>query len=300
MAGMSQKIAERAVLLGPRRSLVGILARPAAPGASSPPAIVILNTGIIHRVGPHRLFVLLSRALARTGLTVLRFDFSGIGDSDPRPDGRAPLESCLADISDALDWLEQETSPPRIILVGLCSGADHAVLYGHTDPRVAGLVLVDPSIPATALFYMQYIGQRMARLRNWISVIRGRSNIVRLWVGHTFAAVWPGGRTRPMTLQNMRMHADLERIYQRSVASGLQMLAVFTAESTRQTYREQMIDAFPNVAFGDQLTLEHIPGSDHLFSTDAHRRQLVDMVIGWLEQRGLVTVPAPHRAAVVE
>jgi pimeloyl-ACP methyl ester carboxylesterase len=298
MAGMSHKIAERAVLLGPRQSLVGILTRPATPAPIDRPAIVILNTGIIHRVGPHRLFVQLSRALARRGAPVLRFDFSGIGDSDPRPDGLAPLESCLADIKDALDWLETECNPSRIILVGLCSGADHAVLYGHMDPRVAGLVLMDPSIPATALFYVQYIGQRMARLRNWVSVIRGRSGIVRLWTAHAVGALWPGWKARKLTLQNMRTHADLERIYQQSVARGVQILAVFTSESTRQTYREQIIDAFPNVAFGDQLTLELIAGSDHLFSTDAHRNHLVEIVTGWLEQLGLA--PAPCAPAVVE
>ncbi len=295
---MSHKIAERAVLLGPRQSLVGILTRPATPAPIDRPAIVILNTGIIHRVGPHRLFVQLSRALARRGAPVLRFDFSGIGDSDPRPDGLAPLESCLADIKDALDWLETECNPSRIILVGLCSGADHAVLYGHMDPRVAGLVLMDPSIPATALFYVQYIGQRMARLRNWVSVIRGRSGIVRLWTAHAVGALWPGWKARKLTLQNMRTHADLERIYQQSVARGVQILAVFTSESTRQTYREQIIDAFPNVAFGDQLTLELIAGSDHLFSTDAHRNHLVEIVTGWLEQLGLA--PAPCAPAVVE
>ncbi len=296
---MSRKIAERAVLLGPRQSLCGILTRPAGPAAGDAPAIVILNTGIIHRVGPHRLFVLLSRALARTGLTVLRFDFSGIGDSDTRLDGLSPLDSCLADIRDALDWLEAECTPSRVILVGLCSGADHAVLYGYTDPRVAGLVLMDPSIPATALFYVQYIGQRMARLRNWVSFIRGRSGIVRLWLEHTAAAVWPGWKARTLTLQNMRTHPDLERIYQQSVARGLQILAVFTAESTRQTYREQIIDAFPNVAFRDQLTIELIAGSDHLFSTDAHRCHLVDVVTVWLAQLGLTTAPAPSRAEVV-
>ncbi len=294
---MSHKIAERAVLLGPRQSLAGIVTRPtAAASAIGAPAVVILNTGIIHRVGPHRLFVLLARALAQTGLTVLRFDFSGIGDSDPRADGRAPLDSCMADIRDALDWLDQDCNPSRVILVGLCSGADHAVLYGHTDPRVAGLVLMDPTIPATAMFYMQYIGQRMVRLRNWISVIRGRSNLLRVLVAHAAASIWPRMQAQKLTLQNMRNHADLELIYQRSVASGLQILAVLTAESIRQTYREQIIDAFPNVAFGDQLTLDLIPGSDHLFSTDAHRRHLIDLVAGWLKQTGLVSVPAPQRA----
>jgi len=141
---MTQKISEQTVLLGRRQSLVGIVARAVTGAPPDNPAVIILNTGIIHRVGHHRMYVTMSRALAAAGHTVLRFDFSGIGDSDPRTDGLAPVESCLADIKDAIDWLERDREVSRVILIGLCSGADYAILYGHTDARVVALVLMDP------------------------------------------------------------------------------------------------------------------------------------------------------------
>ncbi len=78
---MIHKFIERPVLLGAHRSLVGIETSPVAPERQPKPALVILNTGIMHRIGHHRMFVSISRRLAQEGHATLRFDFSGIGDS---------------------------------------------------------------------------------------------------------------------------------------------------------------------------------------------------------------------------
>ncbi|KAB8057318.1 hydrolase 1, exosortase A system-associated, partial [Janthinobacterium violaceinigrum] len=58
--------------------LVGILSLPAAPG---PRGVLIVTGGPQYRVGSHRQFVLLARALAAQGVPVLRFDLRGMGDS---------------------------------------------------------------------------------------------------------------------------------------------------------------------------------------------------------------------------
>ena len=47
---------EQAVLLG-RHSLVGIVTRPPPARQKDEPVVVILNTGIVHRVGHHRMYV---------------------------------------------------------------------------------------------------------------------------------------------------------------------------------------------------------------------------------------------------
>jgi hypothetical protein len=61
------------------------------------------------------------------------------------------------------------------------------------------------------------------------------------------------------------------------------MLAVFTGESTRQTYRDQMIDAFPNVSFGRQLQLEFFQDSDHIFTSSNSRSKLIRLVLEWIK-----------------
>ena len=67
---------------GPHRRLVGVLTRPeSAERAGGDVAVVITNSGIIHRVGANRVHVRLARALAAAGVPCLRYDLPGIGDS---------------------------------------------------------------------------------------------------------------------------------------------------------------------------------------------------------------------------
>jgi pimeloyl-ACP methyl ester carboxylesterase len=273
---MSQRISEQAVLFGSWTSLVGIVTKAVSPASANRPAIVILNTGIIHRVGHHRMFVTMSRALGAVGYTVLRFDFSGIGDSSPRYDGLSLVDACMAEIREALDWLERDGAASRMILIGLCSGADHAVLYGHTDPRIVGLVLMDPSIPPTLRYYVHYIGRRLRRLRSWFNVLSGRSRTLRMLMRHMLPIV------QRYPLQNRVPRQTIERHYRNSVDSGIEILAIFTEETTRQTYREQMIEALPNVSFGDRLTLEFFPGSDHTFALESDRSRLIQLILQWV------------------
>ncbi len=284
---MSEAFTEQAVLLGSRQSLVGILAHPTVPSSPAAPAVVILNTGVVHRVGHHRMYVTMARQLAASGHRVLRFDFSGIGDSNRRVDQLSPLNSCLADIADVLDSLEKNHGVKRVVLIGLCSGADHAVLYAHRDSRVVGMVLMDPSIPPTARYYYHYIAQRLVRLQNWISLATLRSGLLKRLIAQAAHGVLPRSQADRLTLDGLQYSPYLGQCYRSAVEHGVKMLAVFTAISPRSTYRGQMHDAFRGVAFGDALKLEFFPESDHLFTAGRERARLGGIITDWLAATSL-------------
>jgi len=284
MAAVEFAYKEQAVLLG-RHSLVGIVTRPPLAQQRDEPAIVVLNTGIVHRVGHHRMYVSLSRALAKSGRTVVRFDFAGIGDSKPRNDSTTPLMASMTDIREVLDSLEKSHEVRSFILVGLCSGADHAVLYSHTDPRVVGLVLMDPTLPPTFRYYVHYVVQRLRNVRNWISVATGRSGLMRLASTHLINRVRPAAEADGLSLQNLRFSSYLPQCYRGAAARGVRMLAVMTSVSVRHTYKHQMLDAFPEASAGGQLRLEFFPESDHLFSGQRVRDRLREVISDWLDSR---------------
>jgi dienelactone hydrolase len=276
-------LSEQAVVLGEHKSLVGIVTqavRPAAPAIDL--AVIILNTGIIHRVGHHRMYVPFSRALADAGYIVLRFDFSGIGDSDKRADSLPPLESNLSDIKEAIDWLEVTGQIKRVVLLGLCSGADNGVLYAANDPRVVGLVLMNPSIPPTRKYLRDYISRRLLRVRSLLNFAFGQSHVRKMLVELTLGSLARGWEPRYPTLSHPKIRGYLESVYRTTADRGVKFLVVLSGGG-RHNYPAQLLDAFPNVSFYDQLQLESFDDSDHVFTSGVDRSKLLTLILRWLK-----------------
>ena len=67
---------------GANNGLFGILTSPDDDAKlADAPVAIILNAGIVHRVGPFRMHVDIARQLAAKGFSTLRMDLSGLGDS---------------------------------------------------------------------------------------------------------------------------------------------------------------------------------------------------------------------------
>ncbi len=276
---MNQGYNEQAVIVGRTQSLFGMLTLPDGTLRAHQPTIVIVNTGIVHRVGHHRMYVTMARQLARAGHAVLRFDLSGIGDSHRRADGMSPNHAALEDMRETLDWLAAKTGSNKFVIVGLCSGSEIALRYGHLDRRVVGLVLLDPEVPPTARFYLNYIRERIYRIRSWLTFVKGRG---RIW--QELASLISTASSRDQDPTERHSASDLEQHYRASLAHGLQLFVALTGGDLawRQNYREQLLDAFPSVPFEDNLRLEHFPNSDHTLTPPEDRSRLNGMIEEWL------------------
>lgn len=277
---------EQVVLFGAKHSLCGIVSHP-APGVARVP-IVFLNTGIIHRVGHHRMYVTLARRWAAWGHPVVRFDFGGIGDSAVQSAELPPLDANLISIGEVCDWIQSEFGQSRFVLIGLCSGADHSVIYASQDPRVAGVVLIDPTIPRTSQFFLRDKMRQLMRPVIYLNLLNGRG---RTWarLRHRFGgkgAEPRKGQFAQPQVETPEAIAFLEQTYQKALTNGAEMLAVFTGgHSFQHNYRRQLLDALPKVKFGSQLDLHFFKDSDHTFTYFRHREQLFSLLDEWLEKK---------------
>jgi exosortase A-associated hydrolase 1 len=153
-------------------TLCGILHRPPQPGTRG---VVIVVGGPQTRVGSHRQFVLLARALAGAGVPVLRFDYRGMGDTIGESRDFTGIEN---DIRAAIDHLCDSVPVVReVVLWGLCDAASAILCYAHRDPRVTGIALANPWARteggAARAYLHDYYLHRLVDANFWRKVLRG-------------------------------------------------------------------------------------------------------------------------------
>jgi pimeloyl-ACP methyl ester carboxylesterase len=189
---------ETAAQFGELRTLSGILTHPPAGIDKTGTAVVLLNAGIIHRSGPHRITVTLGRALAAAGFAALRFDFSGIGDSAQRGDFSSPRDRFVADTKAAISYCQQAAGVHRAVLVGNCFGSVVAFETALVDSRVSAICLVNGrrflSAPDDDAVQQRdrravdnyYVRSALFSAASWRKLLTGRTNYLRL--GRTLLA----------------------------------------------------------------------------------------------------------------
>lgn len=137
---------EQAVRFRSRNKQLVAIEHLAKSNALSHRGVIIVVGGPQTRVGSHRLFVYLARALAEAGVSVFRFDYTGTGDSEGDVTCFTDIQ---ADIDAAISCFSQRNSQlTEFSFWGLCDAASAILLYLHQYPEqqknITNLVLVNP------------------------------------------------------------------------------------------------------------------------------------------------------------
>ena len=267
-------IREEVVRFGPNEELVGILS---GAEAASGTAVLLLNAGVLHRVGPHRLHVLLARRLAEHGLTALRLDLGGIGDSVASTDAATFRESAVADTRLAISGVAAR----RHVLFGVCAGADNALATALVDDRVSAIVLVDPYAYPNRRATLRALRKKIARqgaremLRWGLSAARRR--IRHRLVRHRDREVpepQSGGReSPPIASYRMQLQALVER--------GVKILAIYSGiHGTSYNHEDQLFELFPELR--GKVDRAFFPHANHTFTELDAQSELIETVATWI------------------
>lgn len=133
---------EHAFTFGAGDALVGIFCKPTNALANAP-VVLLTNSGVLPRQGPHRANVRIARALAELGIPSLRFDLSGHGDSLPIGNPAGLGAQAAVDIKSAMDWAQRQEGADKFLIFGICSAGIFGFNVALTDERVAGLFMFD-------------------------------------------------------------------------------------------------------------------------------------------------------------
>lgn len=293
---MAMNLRESIIEIGQPSPLVGVLTEASTPADT---ALILLNSGIMHRVGSCRLSVRLAREVTgATGVTCLRFDFSGIGDSRPRRNGDGDFDrTAVEEVVEAMDHLQRHRGIKTFILYGLCSGARIACNVAERDPRVVAVAQLDGACYPTRRAYLRYYWRRIWTLAAW------KKHLQR-WTGlrddgSDQGSVLTGARAGfevPEFAQDPgkeRIARQLQALMKRDV----KLHCVFTGHDTYYCYYSQFRDCFNRVHFGSNLSLDYFPEASHIFTEPLYQARMLEGIVSWLERLLPAAQFVPERAA---
>ena len=260
------------------QSLVGVLTDASIDASLRQPAVVFLNAGVLHRVGPNRVYVRIARELAARGFTSLRFDRSGIGDSLSRRDGLSLRTAALGDVRDALDFMARERGASSFVLVGLCSGADLAFSAALADDRVVGAILLDGLPYQSARSRLHHLVARIMLSAAWRRLFARDGPI---WRRLRRAQQPPraAGAFRP---RDVPSRDEAESGLRELTGRGMRLLLVYT-RGREYSYPRQFEDMFPSVR-RECVDIAYLRNADHTYTLRADQDLLVRTVNTWISR----------------
>lgn len=274
--------------------LLGVLSRPEDARRT---IVVIVVGGPQYRIGSHRQFVMLARALAAQGHAVLRFDCRGMGDSS----GEAPgFEAIEPDIGAAISAsLSAVPGADQVALWGLCDGASSALLYmdRENDPRVKGMFLINPWVRSEQTLdearVKHYYRQRLLEREFWQKLLSGGLSLSALSDFIRSAA-----RLLTKRLAKKTSAPSVETFQSRMLRAWLRFespisLVLSERDLTAQEFQVHTSGdpAWQRALAGRNVQSTPLAGADHTFSDAASREQVLALTLTWLDAVDHPTLP---------
>ena len=289
------KFHERAYAFGPDASLVGTVTAPVKRDGADRPAVILLNAGLVHKVGPFRLTVQIARTLAERGFTVLRFDLSGFGDSRTVGPTRAIEQQVVIDGRAAMDFLEARYGISRFVVGGLCSGAVYAHYVTAAEPRVVGMWMLDGYAYPTRSY------RRHRWKRSLLKVTSPRA--VLHWLTHRALAIRSQtaapDSTEDESIFYQRWPAldDARSDIAAILARGTRVLFVYTGGWSTFVDARQFAEMFPSLAAHPGVGLRYYPHADHTYISLSDRSIMIADLTSFVETMAVPACIDPSEAS---
>jgi len=283
---------ERALLFGKVRNLVGVLTYldNSTRSHNSNIGILLLNAGLIHHVGPGRIYVKIARKLAALGFLVMRFDMSGIGDSNVRSDQISQEEAVVSDTREAMDYLQHNYSVNQFVLIGICSGASAAFITTENDPRIIKSVLINPLAPNSERTnqmraYDYYSKQATSNMLSWLKLFSFRVDFKMIWESIMFEIK---RRFIPGYVQGSETIEVIERLrhaFKVFDSRKTKLLIVSSESEIGNKYLKELLGSqFLAMEKTGLIRSQFMADTDHNVTPISGQDKLIKLISNWIQE----------------
>lgn len=282
-ASVGSAVQESAVFTDDARTRFGIVSAPVS-GQPAVDAILLLNAGANHRVGPGRLHTYFARRWAARGRLVMRMDVSGVGDSAPRagePENALYSPWAIKDVEEAVKYLRDQRGARSVVAIGICSGAYQALKAAVAGVPLSGVVVINPLVffwkegmsltfpPSVVAGSAAHYRKSAFQIQTWKKLVTGGVDLVEFShvVTRRVASVI-GGRFRDLARGlgyplAEDLGAELDALVEREVSVAF----VFAGgDPGDDMLRVQAGSVLRRLVNGKQVRIHRIPGANHTFT----------------------------------
>jgi len=265
--------------------MLGILHH--AQGNKSDIGVLLVVGGPQYRVGSHRQFVLLARALAAAGVPVFRFDYRGMGDSVA---AARDFEQITDDIRSAMDTFVEKAQGVRgVVLWGLCDAATANAFYARKDDRVVGQIALNPWVRTSEgeaqAFIKHYYLKRLFSGHFWRKVFGLKFN-ARVALSDFLGKL---GQSKAKVVSSDSDNRSLpERLREAQTTFRKPTLLILSGQDlTAREYESRVGESqeWRDWMASSDVSLRNLDEADHTFSRAVWRDQVATWSLDWV--RGL-------------
>jgi hypothetical protein len=309
---------EEIVTFGRGVSLTGIFTPAKVNEPNSKPCTILLNAGLIHKIGPNRLYKKLAGLYSENGFNAFRFDFSGMGDSEYSNKKVSSDEAYFDEISMAMRWIQENKGVDKFLLSGICSGARLAFLVSLEDSRVVGLSLIDGVYADENLMKkigrqaeqnttIRYYKKNMFSLSRWMKLLSGKSKFFKLKnISTKIKQVGSLVILKIVTVKKLKNNGDSSQVplsnvlyakpWEMLVDRGVKVQLIFCeGGSAIDIYNLSLAKQLSKYKESGELQTILVKDADHTFTPIWSQNHLLELTTSWLKKEFKKNL-APERA----
>jgi alpha-beta hydrolase superfamily lysophospholipase len=226
------------------------------------PLVIICHGFVGNRIGVDRLFVKTAKELTQDGYVVIRFDYSGCGESEGEY-GKTGLDDLIEQTKTVIDYGSElpMINPDEITLLGHSLGGATAILTAARDSRVRKLILWAP------------VGQPLRDL----STIIGKETMDEL--DRSPYIDYQGYHLYNQFFHCLSRFSPIEEA--NSILGDVLLIHGSKDKDIPFSYSHQYDETFSKREHGSSVC-KIIEGANHTFSNSTHFNELITTTRRWL------------------